>query len=359
MRHRIPALLLFPIICLSAMAVYPQTGQAPASTNGREVPPRTIPVPGSVSPELQEQIARPIAPTLKYFQTTSPKGAEEWKQLIALMNGQAAQMLAQMKKAFPVRIESGTMAGVKVYTVTPDAIPAENRNRALVHLHGGAYVIWGGEIAAGEAILLAHYAKMKVISVDYRMPPDHPFPAAVDDAVAVWKEVIKTYKPGSVGLGGTSAGGGLTLAAAYRLKELKLPLPGAIFGGTTWADLTKTGDTVRTNEYLDNIIPTHDGLLDAAARLYAGKEDLRNPLISPVYGDFKRFPPAILVTGTRDLLLSDTVRVHRKLRQAGVEAQLHVFEGLSHAEYIGLFNAPESKDAWTEVASFFARHLGK
>lgn len=123
--------------------------------------------------------------------------------------------------------------------------------------------------------------------------------------------------------------------------------------------LTKTGDTVRTNEYLDNIIPTHDGLLDAAARVYAGREDLRNPLVSPVYGDFKGFPPAILVTGTRDLLLSDAVRVHRKLRQAGVAAQLHVFEGLSHAEYIGLFNAPESKDAWTEIASFFARRLGQ
>jgi len=206
---------------------------------------------------------------------------------------------------------------------------------------------------------LAHYAKMKVISVDYRMPPDHPFPAALDDAVAVWKEVIKTYKPGSVGLGGTSAGGGLTLASVLRLKELKLPLPGAIFVGSPGADLTWTGDTVRTNEYLDNMLPTHDGLVDAAVRIYAGKEDLRNPLISPVYGDFKGFPPAILVTGTRDLLLSDTVRVHRKLRQAGVEAQLYVFEGLSHAEYIALFKSPESKDAWTEVADFFAGHLSK
>ncbi len=339
--------------------MYAQTGQAPASSNGREVPARTIPVPATASPELQKQIARPIAPTLQMLQTTNPKTAEEWKQLVAAVNGQGAQMLAQMKKAFPVKVESGMMAGVKVYTVTPEAIPAENRSRSLVHLHGGGYVIGGGEVAAGEAILLAHYAKMKVISVDYRMPPDHPFPAAVDDAVAVWKEVIKTTKPGSTGLGGTSAGGGLTLAMVHRLKELKLPLPGAIFGGTTWADLARTGDTVRTNENLDDVLPTHDGLLDAMARVYAGKEDLKHPLISPLYGDFKGFPPAILVTGTRDLLLSDTVRVHRKLRQAGVEAQLHVFEGLSHAEYIGLYNAPESKDAWTEIAGFFARHLSR
>jgi acetyl esterase/lipase len=191
------------------------------------------------------------------------------------------------------------------------------------------------------------------------MPPDHPFPAALDDAVAVWKKVIRTYKPERVGLGGTSAEGGLAFAAVHRLKELKLPLPGAIFGGTPWVDLTKTSDTLRTNEYLDNVIQTSEGLIDAAVRVYAGNEDLRNPLISPIYGDFEGFPPAVLVTGTRDILLSDTARVHRKLRQAGVEAQLHVCEGLSHAEYIGLFKSPESKDAWTEVASFFAKHLSK
>ncbi len=357
MRHRIPALLLFPIICLSFVMVYPQTGPAQNSSNAREVPARNIPVPDSVSPELKNKIARPVAPTMKLLQGTNPKSAEEWKQFVALAGRQSLQGLALMKKAFPVKIESGTMAGVKIYTVIPEAIPTENSKRALLHLHGGGYVLGGGEGAAAEAILMAHYAKMKVISVDYRMPPDHPFPAAVDDSVAVWKEVIKTYRPGGVGIGGTSAGGGLTLAVVHRLKDLKLPLPGAIFGGTTWADLMKTGDTVQTNEYLDNIIPTHAGLLDAMAKVYAGKEDLRNPLISPLYGDFKGFPPTILVTGTRDLLLSDTVRVHRKLRQAGVEAQLHVFEGLSHAEYIELFNSQESKDAWTEVANFFAKRL--
>src|SRR6202042_2388751 len=133
--------------------------------------------------------------------------------------------------------------------------------------------------------------------------PDFPFPAALDDAVAVWREVIKSHPPLNLGLFGTSAGGGLTLATVLRLKQLGLPLPGAIMAGTPWADLTKTGDTYFTNELVDNVLGSNDGLLEAAAKLYAGTHNLKEPLLSPVYGDLTGFPPAILLSGTRDLFL--------------------------------------------------------
>jgi acetyl esterase/lipase len=126
----------------------------------------------------------------------------------------------------------------------------------------------------------------------------------------------------------------LALAAVHQFKALDLPLPGAIFAGTPWADLTKTGDTLFTNEGLDRVIVTYDGTPRAAARLYAGSHSMRDPLISPVYGSFERFPPTILISGTRDMLLSDTVRTHQKLLAAGTVAELHVFEAHSHAEYI-------------------------
>ena len=191
------------------------------------------------------------------------------------------------------------------------------------------------------------------------MSPDYPFPAALDDAVAVWKEVIQTYKPENTGLFGTSAGGGLTLATVHKLKELNLPLPAAIAPCTPWSDLTNIGDTYFTNEYIDNMVITRTGILEASAKLYAGDYDLKNPLISPFYGSFKGFPPTILISGTRDMLLSDTVRVHRKLREAGIEADLQVFEGMSHAEYIPVFNAPESKEVFQEIVFFFDKHLGE
>jgi acetyl esterase/lipase len=158
---------------------------------------------------------------------------------------------------------------------------------------------------------------------------------------------------------GTSTGGGMTLAMILRAKAEGLPLPAAIAPGTPWSDLTKTGDSYFVNDHVDNVLVSYDSLLGAAALLYAGGHDLKDPFLSPVYGDFHGFPPAILTTGTRDLFLSNTVRVHRKLRQAGVEAVLNVFEGESHAQYALAADAPESAEAFTEIAAFLASHLAR
>jgi acetyl esterase/lipase len=228
----------------------------------------------------------------------------------------------------------------------------------MMHVHGGAYVAFGGMAATTEAILIAHYAGIETVSVDYRMPPDAPFPAAVDDSVAVWKELSKSHHPKSMALFGTSAGGGLTLATVLKLKELGERLPGVLMLGTPWADLTKTGDTEYTNEYIDNTLVKYQGDLEAAAKLYAGSHNLKEPLLSPVYGNLAGFPPTVLVSGTRDLFLSDTVRVHQKLLQAGVEAQLLVLEGQSHGQFLDN-DVPESQAALREVAQFFERHLNR
>lgn len=329
----------------------------PASDNtSRNVPARLMPVPITVSPELQAVIARPLSPALR----SVPKTNEEWRLLVAIKSEQDMPVLAQLRKLFPVDIETDIKGGVKTYIVTPESILEENRDRILIHLHGGGYVFNGGETSLGEAILMAYHGKIKVISVDYRMAPDFPFPAALDDSVTVYNEVLKTYKPNHIGMFGTSAGGGLTAATVLKLRQLNVPLPGAVGLGTPWADLTRTGDTLYTNEDIDDVLVTYDGLLQACAGLYAGTHDMKDPLISPVYGDFTEgFPPAILTSGTRDMLLSDTVRIHRKLRQAGVDAYLQIFEGMSHAQYILVFTSPESREAFQETARFFRSHLGK
>jgi acetyl esterase/lipase len=123
--------------------------------------------------------------------------------------------------------------------------------------------------------------------------------------------------------------------------------------------MTKTGDTFFTNEKVDNILVSNDGWLGDAAKLYANGHDLKDPQLSPVYGDLSGFPPTILTSGTRDLFLSNTVRVHRKLRQAGVVADLHVFEGQSHAQYAGDPDAPETKEHFGELTAFFDKYLAK
>lgn len=322
----------------------------------RPLPAHNLPVPAvEVSPRLQQNIARPLAPALP-----EPRTPAEWKQLAAARAADRAKGVPALLESLRVTMKPDVIAGVKVFLIAPATIAPQNRDRVLIHVHGGAYVFFGGESGTPEAILMAHHARIRVISVDYRMPPDHPFPAAIDDTVAVWKEVIKRTRPASAGIFGTSTGGGLTLATVLRLKQLSLPLPGAIGPGTPWSDLTKTGDSYFTNENIDNVLVDYERLLGPCARLYANGHDLKDPLLSPVYGDFSGFPPTILLSGTRDLFLSNTVRVHRKLRRAGVVADLHVFEAQSHGQYmLDQVNSEESQETFGELSRFFDHYLRK
>jgi acetyl esterase/lipase len=267
--------------------------------------------------------------------------------------------LPPLREALGVTVEPATMAGVKVYIVTPKAIPPSNRDRLLVHLRGGIRVFNPGEAGTREAILMAGFAGYKVISVDYRMPPDFPFPAALDDALAVYREILKSNKAENVGLFGTSPGGSLVFTTLLRAKMEGLPMPGAIAPATPTVDLTKTGDSLFTNATVDNVLVTQDGFIRATAFLYANGRDLKDPLLSPIYGDVQGFPPAILTSGTRDLYLSNTIRMHRKLRAAGVEAVLQVWEGQSHTQYMVDITAPETKEYHDEIARFLDRHLGR
>jgi epsilon-lactone hydrolase len=321
----------------------------------RDMPARKIPVPDTVSPQMQKLIAAPLSPTWNVI----PKTAEEWKAQVAAGAAATMRAIPALLEKLGVKIEPVTIGGVKAYMVTPRSLPPENVNRLLVHVHGGCYVSGPGESGTTEAILMAGFGHFKIISVDYRMPPDHPYPAALDDAMAVWKAAVKMADPKKMAIFGSSAGGALTLSMVLRAKQDHLPLPAAIAPGTPMADLTNSGDTFRTNAMLDNVLVAPDASCDKRAALYTNGHDLKDPMLSPLYGDMHGFPPAILTTGTRDLLLSNTVRVHRKLRQAGVEAYLQVYEGQSHGQYSRDVNAPETKEAFEEIAHFLDKHLGK
>jgi len=321
----------------------------------REVPARTIPVPNTVSPELQQVIAQP----LRTAWNTPPTTPEGWKQLAESLRASAVPNVEAMRQRLKVKVEPATMAGVKIYNVTPETIRPENRERVLVQIHGGCYVLNPAEAALPEAMLIAAIGGYRVIAVDYRMPPEAYFPAALDDSMAVYKEVIAKTDPKRVGLIGTSAGGALVLEMGLRAKQLGLPMPGAIASGTPMSDSTKTGDTFYTNAMLDNVLVSTDGFCDAAAAFYAKGHDLKDPLISPIYGDMSGFPPTILTSGTRDLLLSNTVRVHRKLRNLGIDSFLQVYEGQSHAHYGRDDRIPEVREAFTEIGTFLNSHLKK
>jgi epsilon-lactone hydrolase len=328
--------------------------QAPAQ-GARDLPAKAVLVPDTVSPQMQKLIGAPLTPTWNVI----PKTSEEWKAQVNAGYEATMKGLPALREALGVKVEPITLDGVKAYMVTPASIPPENRNRLLVHVHGGCFVSFPGESGTAEAIYMAGFGRFKVISIDYRMPPDHPYPAALDDAMTAWKAATKMAAPKNMAIFGSSAGGNLTLAMVLRAKMEGLPLPAAIAPGTPMSDLTGAGDSFQTNAMVDNVLVAYGASCDKRAALYTAGRDLKDPLLSPVYADVSGFPPAILTSGTRDLLLSNTVRMHRKLRQAGVEAVLQVFEGQSHAQYYRDVSAPETKEAFEEIARFFDKHLGK
>jgi monoterpene epsilon-lactone hydrolase len=349
---RIYAKIAFGVVVLAGVAT---AGRADEALAPRDAPAKSIPVPLTVSPQIQTLIAAPLRPGWNVL----PKTPDEWRTATAAGADATIRLLPGMRERLHVKVEPTMIAGVHAFIVTPDVVPPENRDRLLVHVHGGCYVFGPGEAATSEAILLAGFGHFNVISVDYRMPPDAYFPAALDDAMAVWKATAATHDPKKMAIFGSSAGGALTLEMVLRAKRDGLPLPAAIAPGTPMADTTKVGDTFNTNALVDNVLVSPDGICDAATKFYANGHDLADPLLSPVYGDMAGFPPAILTSGTRDLLLSNTVRVHRKLREADVEASLQVWEGQSHAQYARDDRAPETKEAFEEIAAFFDHHLAR
>ena len=326
-----------------------------AMAQSLDVPARNLPVPGTPSPQIQKLISAPLRPGWNVL----PKSDQEWQQVVDARAAATLKTLPDLIERMKVKVEKTTIDGVRAFIVTPESILPNNRHRALIHMHGGCYVFSPGEAGVPEAVMMAGLGGFRVISVDYRMPPEAHFPAALDDGIAVYKAVSKMTSPKNIAIFGSSAGGALTLEMILKAKQEGLPLPGAIAPGTPMSDVTKVGDTFVTNAMLDNVLVSPDGFCDAGTKVYANGHDLKAPLLSPVYGDVKGFPPTILTSGTRDLLLSNTVRMHRKLRQAGIEAVLQVFEGQSHAQYYRDDTSPEAREAFEEIAGFFDKHLGK
>jgi epsilon-lactone hydrolase len=294
------------------------------------------------------------APKYSTSKALSPATAEDWRPLIEQADAQSAAVAQRLARDTGVSVREDKIAGVKVYRIDPPRLAFERQHHLFLHIHGGAWVFNGGLGGTGEAVQMAQKLGMRVITVDYRRPPEFPAPAAIDDIVAVWRELAKVTDPARMGLGGGSAGGNLTLAATLRLKDLGLSLPAALYVGTPVVDLDKAGDSRFLNEGVDPGL-TWDALLAGAAKAYAGGRSFTDPYLSPIYADVAGFPPTYLITGTRDLLLSDTVTMHRRLRKANVDADLHVYEGIGHADYV--VEGPECEQHYAELGRFLLRHL--
>ncbi len=320
----------------------PQKDSATFDADGTAHITRVVPMPSTISPEAQQWLESLIHST---------PGPESLAERRARTDVWRAKDSAEARRIYPVNVEEATTAGVRTDIITPLTMPAENRGRVLINLHGGGFNSDSGSLI--EGVPIANLAKIKVVSVYYRLAPENPFPAAVDDVVAVYKELLKTYKPQSIGIFGTSAGAILTAEVTVRLKQLGLPLPAAlgIFSGL--ADFSRVGDSRQLftlNGFPGEMQPIDPSHLPDDQ--YIGKMDRKDPVLSPLFADLHGMPPSLLVTSTRDILLSDTSTLHRALLRAGDDAQLVVFDALPHAFWYH-FQLPETREALELMAKFF------
>jgi epsilon-lactone hydrolase len=314
------------------------------------IPAREIPVPTSVSQEAQATLAMGrLGPPPR--ELPALEDAQAWKAYVAEMDGFMRSMIGTAADEFKGMIEERDVGSCPLYVVTHDGVAKDDR-RVFFDIHGGAWVLGGGDLCKSTAIASANAVRTCVWSVDYRMPPDHPFPTPLDDCLAAYRMLLEERRPDEIVVAGTSAGGNLAAALILRARDEGLPLPaGAVFN-TGAFDLTGAGDSWLTNDGLDNVL---SGPVEPCTELYAGDHDRSEPYISPLFGDLTGFPPAILLTGTRDRLLSDNVRMHRALRAAGTDAALHVWEAAGHGGFLGL--APEDADRYGELRRFVEDHL--
>ena len=328
----------------------PQSNTSVIDPDGTARITRVVPVSPMLSPEARKFVAKFGA------------GASAQNHSIAEMRAQAdasqERTTTAAQSLYPTKVVSATIAGVPVKIVTPPTIPSAKKQRVLICLHAGGFVAdWG---SATESIPIASLTQIKVIAVLYPLSPENSFPAAVDDTIAVYKELLKTHRASDIGIYGSSAGATLTAEVAAKLKQQHTALPAALGVFSGFADFSRSNDSLMMYGLFGLRGTATSDRADVGISAYVGTTDRRDPVLSPLFSDLHGLPPTLFLTSTRDLLLSGTTILHRAFLEAGVHAELVVFEGLPHAFWAaGPRDMPEALEANRIIAAFFDRHLGR
>lgn len=310
---------------------------------------RTFRRPVAISPEAQA-----------FFEAAAPISERKadlasLKQIREETRAGFAAASVSARDALTERLEDIEIAGVTVQQVVPKGYDHANDDRAVLYFFGGGFIVGSPfedlPISAG----LAYRLGVRVLVPYYGLAPETPFPAALEQAGAVYAALAERFGPRRLALAGESAGGNLALAALLKANRTGLPLPAAAVLLSPWCDLSRTGNTISAPEGFDPTLD-YEKSLRAAALAYAGDRGLDHPLVSPLHGAYgPEFPPTLITTGTRDLFLSDCARLSTRMRLAGVEATLHLWEGLWHVfQYYG--DLPEAHASLDEIAGFLRRH---
>ncbi|MCI3207970.1 MULTISPECIES: alpha/beta hydrolase [Pandoraea] len=322
--------------------------------DGVRVPARVIPFPESVSAEAQAALRRLVnadgVPFNALHTTPLPDDIDGWMRFKAAADAQYGAAMAQYAGRLRSSVQTLTLGNATAHVATPPNLVTDDV--VYVDLHGGGLVLGEGDVCRIGAQMQADQLGVRCWGIDYRMPPAHPYPAGLDDCLAVYRHLLREYSPEKIVIGGRSAGANLAAAMVLRARDEGLALPGALVLLSPELDLTESGDSFEVNQRVDVLLPRS---LMSNNLLYAAGADLSDPYLSPLFADFgKGFVPTFIQSGTRDLFLSNAVRMHRALRRARVPCELHVFEAMPHGGFMG---APEDRELRAEVTRFVHEHL--
>jgi len=280
------------------------------------------------------------------------RAAQDIKERVEKGRAGMEELAKMVKVPKDVKCEPIDVAGIPAEWISAPEAKSEN---IILYLHGGGYIV--GSINSHRELMsrISRASKARVLIIDYRLAPEHPFPAAVEDAYTAYRWLIENQNvdPNNLIIAGDSAGGGLTLATLINLRDKGIALPAAAVGLSPWTDLGLTGESYKTKARIDPMVAI-DGLM-FDSRLYLGETDYNNPLASPLYGDLKGLPPLLILVGTAEILLDDSVEFAKKAKEAGVEVTLDIWAEMPHVFPAFAAFAPEGQEAIEKIGEFMKK----
>lgn len=340
---------------LSIQPIY--FAEAQNSTNAQNNT-HQIYIPTTISKEAQEEL-RKIASNPFNFKNPGPADLIGWKKLYQEMESMDLFRSQSIKDLYQPNITETKLGGVKVLDIKPKNW--HDNGKVLVYTHGGAYTLLSANSTLSSSILAADATSLRVVSIDYTVAPFSKWNQTTDQVISViqaLKDQQQGYSLDEIAIYGDSAGGGLATGSVLKMRDGGMGMPAAVVLWSPWTDVTQNGDTYFTLKDADPLLRNHQQFMKNSADAYANPIDQKNPYISPVYGNFsKGFPPTLIQGGTKEVLVSDFVRLYQGLDQADVPVKLDIYEGMPHVFQYILIKTPESNISLSKMNDFLRAYL--
>lgn len=317
--------------------------------------PLDIYIPKSISPDAQEYLTI-LQEEASVDPFPSPNDLEGWRTMHAMNEAFYTDQDADIIAQFSPTLEEKLLNDIPVIEVRPRRW--EENGKVVVYVHGGGYVLFSASTTLVGCIPLADISGLRIVSVDYSVAPHARFPVAIDQVISVIRSLLDSgYQRSDIAIFGDSAGGALAAAAVLKMRDNRLPVPSAVVLWSPWSDITRTGDSYYTLADQDSL--DYQSQLHNAALAYADPSQFRHPHVSPVYADYRiGFPPTLIQGGTKEIFLSNCIRLYQNMDQAGVDVRLDLYEGMWHVfQALGITDIPEIDIALHKTASFLQKHL--